>query len=81
MINKSPETDIKVQANDQKSKTAKPLGKSYLYRDWVTEPWVFVSSHYVLSFSAGIKDLWLPSTGIKGVWATTTWICFCNDLV
>ena len=35
--NKNPETDIGVQAEDQKSKTAKPLEKSYLYQGWATE--------------------------------------------
>ena len=34
--NKNPETDIGVQPENQKSKAAKPLEKSYLYQGWET---------------------------------------------
>ena len=34
--NKNPETDIAVQAEDQKKKLARALEKSYLYQDWAT---------------------------------------------
>lgn len=34
--NQNPETDIGVQTENQKSKAAKPLEKSFIYQDWAT---------------------------------------------
>lgn len=36
MTNKNPESDIGVQAEDQESKTVRPLEKSYFYQVWAT---------------------------------------------
>ena len=35
--NKNPETEIGVQPENQKSKAAEPLEKSYLYQGWETQ--------------------------------------------
>ena len=56
MDNKNSETDIGVQAEDQKSKIAKPLESSYFYQIFrLKREWVSVSSH--LS-SAGITGMY-----------------------
>lgn len=42
MNNKNPKIDIGVQAEDLKSKTAKPLEKSYFYQGLMTADWAWV---------------------------------------
>ena len=55
-MNKNPETDIGVQTENQKSKIAKPLEKSYLYQGWASIDSLSLLSFYIPS-SAGIKGI------------------------
>ena len=57
MNNKNPKTDIGVQAEDLKSKTAKPLEKSYLYQGLMTADWAL--SPLVLGLNMWATTIWI----------------------
>ena len=77
--NKNPETEIGFQPENQQIKSAKLLEKSFTKAGWPQTKQTKPLSPLIL-YSLVLKAYDSLGLGLK-VLATTTWICFCLDLV